>query len=167
MPSDKYGTYVTKYNAGGSGDNIVPDGYIKTVEKVWMDTYTGASLTATKGGIDIAILPLNKKIVDIVCMIETTASQTSGTVSIGWNEDALANHGALFTPVAIAHNLTVTSISLHGGCIGGGALATGITGANKSSAFQTVTAGTRTTIQLQFNNWTMTFSSIKTIVRYT
>ena len=29
---------VAKYNAGGSGDNIIADGYIKTVEKVWIDS---------------------------------------------------------------------------------------------------------------------------------
>jgi hypothetical protein len=157
---------VTKYNAGGSGDNIVADGYIKTVEKVWLDSFSTASLTGTKASIDIAVLPLNKKIVDVVCMIETSASQTSGTISLGWSEDALASYGVLFPATAVAHNLTISTVSLQGGMPGGGAVAAGYA-PGKVSALQTVTAGTRTTISLQFNNWTMTFTSIKTIVRYT
>lgn len=59
-------TYVTKYDAGGSGDNIVPDGFIKTVEKVWIDTYTFASSLASSSSILIARIPKNKKITDIV-----------------------------------------------------------------------------------------------------
>ena len=65
MASAQQAINVTKYNAGGSGDNIVPDGYIKTVEKIWMDSFTTASITGTKASIDIAVLPLNKKIVGI------------------------------------------------------------------------------------------------------
>jgi hypothetical protein len=166
MPTDKRAGNVTKFVAGGSGDNIVPDGYIKTVEKVWLDSYTGASITGTKGSIDIAILPLNKKLVDVVCLIETTASQTSGSIGLGWSEDAIANQGALFASTPIAHNLTTSTISLQGGLLGGGAVASGFAGP-KAGALQTVTDGTRTTISLQFNNWTMSFSTIKTIVRYT
>lgn len=58
---------VTKYVAGGSGDNIIPDGFIKTVEKVWLDTYT-FSTSATIGTgmvIDIAVIPQGKKITGI------------------------------------------------------------------------------------------------------
>ena len=55
-------TYLTKYFAGGSGDNIIPDGYIKTVEKIWMDTYTLA-FTNTLTAIAIAEIPENKKII--------------------------------------------------------------------------------------------------------
>jgi hypothetical protein len=156
---------VTKYNAGGSGDNIVADGYIKTVEKVWLDSFSTASLTGTKASIDIAILPLNKKIVDVVAIIETTASQTSGTISLGWSEDALASYGTLYPASTICHNLTTTTISLQGGVMGVGTAAGYVTG--RAGALQTVTTGTRTTISLQFNNWTMSFSTIKTIVRYT
>lgn len=166
MPTDKVAANLTKYNAGGSGDNIVSDGYIKTVEKVWMDSYTGASITTTKGAIDIAILPDNKKIVDIICFVETSASQTSGSLAIGFASDALANQGTLFPTTAIAHNLTASTIGLSVGLLGGGAVAAGWSGA-KASAFQWVISGTRTTIQLQFNNWTMSFTTVKTIVRYT
>lgn len=166
MPTDKVAANLTKYNAGGSGDNIVADGYIKTVEKVWMDVYSGAAITSTKGSIDICTLPDNKKIVDIICMVETSASQTSGSLAIGWSTDAIANQGALFPTTAIAHNLTVSTIGISVGLLGGGAVAAGWASA-KASAFQTVISGTRTTVQLQFNNWTMSFTTVKTIVKYT
>ena len=166
MPTDKVAANLTKYNAGGSGDNIVADGYIKTVAKIWMDSYTSASITSTKGSIDICTLPLNKKIVDIVCYVETSASQTSGSMAIGWSEDSLANQGAIFPTTAIAHNLTASTIGLSVGLLGGGAVAAGWAGA-KASAFQFVTTGTRTTIQLQFNNWTMSFTTVKSVVYYT
>ena len=39
---------LTKYDNGGTGDNIIPDGYIKTVEKVWIDTYTYSATTRNK-----------------------------------------------------------------------------------------------------------------------
>lgn len=81
-------TNVTKYDAGGTGDNIIPDGFIKSVEKVWIDTYTFSS-TATIGIntiIDIAKVPAGKKLVSIEVW-GLSASQISATstnaVSIG------------------------------------------------------------------------------------
>jgi hypothetical protein len=79
---------VTKYDAGGSGDNIIPDGFIKSVEKVWIDTYV-FSTSATIGTgmvIDIAKIPVGKKITGIE-VYGLAAAQISATstnaVSIG------------------------------------------------------------------------------------
>lgn len=60
-------TNVTKYVAGGTGDNIIPDGFIKTVEKVWLDTYVFSSAATIGTGmvIDIAVVPVGKKITGI------------------------------------------------------------------------------------------------------
>jgi len=61
------GTNVTKYDAGGSGDNIISDGYIKSVEKVWIDSYTlGTSGLTSATSICIGILPENARLTDIV-----------------------------------------------------------------------------------------------------
>jgi hypothetical protein len=60
------GTNVTKYDAGGSGDNIIDDGFIKTVEKVWVDSYTCSATIASSSSILIARIPKNKKVTDIV-----------------------------------------------------------------------------------------------------
>lgn len=154
---------VTKYQAGGSGDNTIADGYIKTVEKVWLDSYTIA-FTNTNSTIDIAVLPENKKITAIEAYIYTTAAQTSGTVSIGFSTDA--NIGSLLAPTTITHNLTVTTISLWGGGLNQQNLTTAEQ-FGKLDGFQLVTGGTQVTVSLKLNNWTMTTGTVKTIVRYT
>lgn len=57
---------VTKYDNGGSGDNYIADGYIKSVEKIWMDTYTiGTSTIASSDSILIGKVPKGKKLVSI------------------------------------------------------------------------------------------------------
>ena len=156
-------TYVTKYQAGGSGDNYIPDGYIKTVEKVWVDSYTIA-FTNTNTTIDIAVLPLNKKIVGIDAYIYSTVSQTSGTVSIGFSTDASVN--TFLAPTSLTHNNTVTTISLWGK----GVSTQNLTPAEQFgtlAGFQYVTTGTAVTVSLKLNNWTMTTGTVKTVVRYT
>lgn len=157
---------VTKFNAGGSGDNIIADGYIKTVEKVWIDSYTIA-FTNTNTTIDIAVLEANKKITSINVEIETTASQTSGTVSIGFASDALAagSHNAFLAPTTITHNGTRSSIILPSGIISDGTVV--VYGHGALGGFQKVLDGTATTISIKLNNWTMTTGTVKTIVRYT
>lgn len=163
---------VTKVNAGGSGDNIVADGYIKTVEKVWIDSYTIA-FTGTNDTIHIAKLDENKKITSIVVEIETSASQTNGTVSIGYSVDAtndLAPTGVsnFLAPVTITHNATSSTLMLPGGSITGGTPTSAtVTLTAVLAGFQGVTSGTQTTIAVKLNNWTMTTGTVKTIVRYT
>lgn len=154
---------VAKYNLGGSGDNIVADGYIKTVEKIWMDSYTIA-FTNTNTTIDIAILPANKKITSIAVIVETSASQTSGTISLGFSTDAAVD--TFLAPTTITHNLTISSVSLPQSNVLGQAVAMGQL-SGKIGGFQKVTSGTQTTISVKLNNWTMTTGTVKTIVRYT
>lgn len=165
---------VTKFNAGGSGDNIIADGYIKTVEKVWIDSYTIA-FTGTNDTIHVAKLDENKKITGVVVEIYTTVSQTSGTVSIGYSVDAtndLAPTGVsnFLAPYTITHNLTRTSIAIPGVGLLNSSNYTGV-GLTIAYAvmagFQAVTSGTQTTIAVKLNNWTMTTGTVKTIVRYT
>lgn len=156
---------VAKYNLGGSGDNIVADGYIKTVEKVWIDSYTIA-FTNTNTTIDIAVLPPNKKITSIVALIDTTVSQTNGTVSIGFSTDASVN--TLLPATTVTHNLTRSGIVLPSGNILGTVVAAlGQLDNFVAAGFQLVTGGTQVTVSLKLNNWTMTTGTVKTIVRYT
>lgn len=81
-------TYKTKYDAGGTGDNIIPDGYIKSVEKVWVDTYVFSSSATIGTGmvIDIAVIPAGKKIqgIEVWGLAAASISATStNAVSIG------------------------------------------------------------------------------------
>lgn len=163
---------ATKYFAGGSGDNIIADGYIKTVEKVWIDSYTIA-FTNTLTAIVICDLPDNKKVTGIVVDIATTASQSNGTISIGYQQDttdilATAGVSEFLAPTTLTHNLTRTVIALPGFITYAGPTTTSATTAvGVQAGFQTVTTGTNTTIAVKLNNWTMTSGTIKTIVRYT
>ena len=161
-------TYVAKFNAGGSGDNIVPDGYIKTVEKVWLDTYT-MDFTLTRATIDIAVIPPNKKITSIDIDILSTYSITTGTVAVGFSTDAsidsfltetvIINGGVdlsrttIHLPGAWHQKATTTSSTIAWGAIAG---------------FQKVTGGTQTTISLRLDDWVIgSVGTIRTAVRYT
>ena len=75
-------TNVTKYIAGGTGDNIIPDGFIKSVEKVWLDTYVFSSAATIGTGmvIDIAVIPVGKKLVGVEIW-GLSAAQISATSS--------------------------------------------------------------------------------------
>lgn len=164
-------TYMTKYNAGGSGDNIVPDGYIKSVEKVWIDTYT-IGFTNTLTAIAIAELPPNKKVVSIDIEIYSSLTQTSGTVSVGFLYDAanvLATGGCadFLAPTTLTSAATRTSISLPFGLVQCPTATSSTITPGVLAGFQKVTDGTATTIAIKLNNWIMTTGTIKTVVRYT
>ncbi len=79
-------TNMTKYAAGGSGDNIIPDGFIKSVEKMWLDNYVYSSAATIGTGmiIDIAQIPQGKKITGIeVYGIGPLSATSTNAVSIG------------------------------------------------------------------------------------
>ena len=81
-------TNVTLYDLGGSGDNIVPDGFIKTVEKVWVDTLVFSSALTIGIGmiVDVAKIPKGKKITGITVhgLNEAQVGTLSNTtISIG------------------------------------------------------------------------------------
>lgn len=156
---------VTKYDAGGSGDNVISDGYIKAVEKVWIDSYTMAQ-TDTKTTIVLANLPANKKVTSIDILIETTASQTDGTISLGFSTDAAVN--TLIAAATLTHNLTKSTISFPFGTYSQAtATSSTLLGQAVDSGFQFVTGGTQTSIALLLNNWTSSTGTIKSVVRYT
>jgi len=60
-------TQVTKYDAGGSGDNYIADGYIKSVEKIWSDSYSLATgVIGSDDSLNIGFVPKNKKIHEVI-----------------------------------------------------------------------------------------------------
>ena len=151
---------VTKYDAGGSGDNIIADGYIKTVEKIWMDSYVWDLSTVTKGTIDIAVVPSNKKLTSIEVQILTAVSQSGGTLSLG----NAGNITAFMPQTTITAAVTCTTFSLPLGFRANELIAN--YSAIENAFFQFVTNGTTGTIRLGFNNWIQTSGTVKTIVRY-
>lgn len=157
---------VTKVNAGGSGDNIVGNHVIKTVEKVWLDNYTlTGNITLTNTTIAIAQLPEGALLTSVDVIINTSVSQTGGTLGLGFASEAdAANWGSLMAETTITHDNTTTTISFPRG------LTVNLNAGNglpKISGFQVEATGTKSTIALKLNNWTMSTGTVKTVVRYT
>jgi hypothetical protein len=166
-------TYVAKFVAGGSGDNVVPDGYIKSVEKIWMDTYTIA-YTNTNTTVVIAEIPTNKKITSIYVDILGALTFSNATISIGYVQDAATCISAtgvddFMVATVVSHNLTRCCISLpYPGIFMESVTTTSSTvSPSKFAGFQAVTEGTNTTIGIKINNYVGTTGTIKSIVRYT
>jgi hypothetical protein len=162
---------LAKFELGGSGDNIIPDGYIKTVEKVWIDTYTIA-FTNTLTAIAICEVPENKKIVSIDIEIYTSITQSSGTISVGYMYDAanvLATGGCsdFLAATTLTSAATRTSISLPFGLVQIPTATSATITPGVLAGFQAVTGGTKTTVAIKLNNWIMTTGTIKSVVRYT
>lgn len=161
------GANQTKFDAGGSGDNIIANGQIRAVEKVWLDNYTLTGvITLTNTTISIANLPEGATLVDICVVVATSISQSSGTIGLGWATDAdAANWGSIMSETNISHDRTVSSVSLYGG-IGSNLILAG-DNAVKIAGVQQAASGTRNTIAIKLNNWTMSTGTLKTMVRYT
>lgn len=81
---------VTKYDAGGTGDNLIESGMIFSVEKIWADSYTFTSALVKDDTYVIARIPPGKTITDvIVCypLLSTDTVLTGSTLSVGTNDD--------------------------------------------------------------------------------
>ena len=71
----------------------IPDGLIKAIQKVWIDTYVFSSAIPTGTTVDIAVLPKNKKINSVVLTfpsLSTEAAGTGTTISIGVRNNTTA-----------------------------------------------------------------------------
>ena len=154
------GTYVTKSVAGGSGDYIIPDGYVKSVEKCWIDSYLSTTDLSTACCITIADLPAGKKITSIDITIETLDSQSIGAISLG----TVSSTTRFMAATAINHALSYSTISWPTG----GVSATDAAGqleVGKPAEWPGITDGSDICICLDY--WTMTYANITSIVRYT
>ena len=155
------GANLTKYNAGGSGNNIISDGYIKTVEKVWMDSFAltaaGTSVISTADTLAIASIPPNKKITDVIVTFPSALTPTTATINVGTSSDT-DKFIAAAVPVAEA------------GAAGGQATRT-VVRMNNTDGFQYVTTGSvNTIIYLSIGviaTTSPTVGTIKTVVKYT
>ena len=76
---------ATLYNAGGSGDNLIPDGYVRTVEKIWLDyfTYGTATSPSTSDTLLIGYIPANKKIIGCDVVLPVGYAPTTSTINVG------------------------------------------------------------------------------------
>jgi hypothetical protein len=91
------GVNVTKYDAGGSGDNIISDGYIKTVEKVWIDTYAVDAAIASTTSIHIAKIPAGKKLTDVIVYLPVLGAAGQSTSTMRCSTTVIGNAGTAGT----------------------------------------------------------------------
>jgi hypothetical protein len=149
------GTYVTKYDAGGSGDNIIPDGYIKSVEKVWIDTYafTSANTIGSTLVIECAVIPKGKKITGVTVQGLGAVASTTVTLAIGTKiiSTAVTNATALLAATVIGSSSQTLGMPLQ---------------ANVNLPLET-TADTKVILSFGAASMTVTSGTITTIVRYT
>ena len=152
---------VTKFDAGGSGDNYISNGLIKSVEKVWIDTYT-YSAAATIGAatnLEIAVIPEGRKITGIsVNVLGLDASSTS-TLTIGTKIASGATHATLFM-----------AATRFGGTVGNDIVA-GLQGvkwlhADSANLPYTLTGGTNRITVSFLASASVTVGTITSIVRY-
>lgn len=94
---------VTKYDNGGSGDNYIADGYIKSVEKVWLDTYTATAVAiGTDDSICIGKVPKGKKITAIeVSLPALNPTSTLCTIFIDTGATILMTAGSTYFGAAL------------------------------------------------------------------
>lgn len=159
MPTVK-AVNVTKYDAGGSGDNIVEDGYIKTVEKVWIDTYTYSSAKTIGANLALVIaeIPESKKITGISVNVAGMDTVTTSTLTIGLMNTAGVTNSTIFQAAVR--------------CGGSTELAAGsgkVTWINASSANlpYVCTGGTNKVIVTFLASSDVTSGTIYSVVRYT
>lgn len=154
---------VTKYTATGSegsGDNYIPDGYIKSVEKVWIDTYTCAAALPSTTSIHIGKVPKGKKITDVIVYLPVlSGAATTGTVNCTTTIVGAGTVGTLGylvvngLGVQAANLATVTTLRL-----------------NHTGALQEVTADSDVYIVIDANagvGTTITAGTIRSIIKYT
>ena len=154
------GANVTKYDAGGTGDNIIAEGYIKSVEKVWIDSYTYASAATIGAGLQIqlAVLPQGKVVTGIDLNVTGLTATTTHTVSLG---TILEN--------SVSNTTIFMAATRCGGTVGSDTV-TGSQGVKWLKANGTLpyalTGGVNRIIAVFSASATVTVGTIRSIVRY-
>jgi hypothetical protein len=155
-----YGDTVAKYDAGGSGDNYISDGYIKSVEKIWMSAITiGTTALTTADTVVIARIPPNKKITSVEAFypaLTTENGLTGSTLAIGviGDVDKFINNVEITVPTALSKYADNTTYA----CM------------NNADGMAYVTTGSTTTaiiLSIGRKASETTSCTIRTIVRYT
>ena len=148
---------VTKYDSGSEAStSYIADGYIKTVEKIWLDTYVFSAAIPSSAQLTIARIPKNKKItgIDIIFgALCSTASGTCTTISLG----IASNTGCFLSAGEAASGIGRLSANIAGS-----------TGAS-TAGLPYVTTSESTAVVATFERiaTTTTAGTITTIVRYT
>lgn len=74
---------ATKYVSGPALNNTIPDGNVKTVEKLWVDSFAFTSVLTTADTLVIAYIPKFKKIMGVDVYLPSGFAPTSATINVG------------------------------------------------------------------------------------
>jgi len=104
---------ITKYDAGGSGDNYIADGYIKSVEKVWIDSYAiGTTTLGSDDSIAIGVVPKGKKLTEVVVFLPALlAAVSAATVFLDTGATMLMTAANTFLGSMQADGFATTTIN--------------------------------------------------------
>lgn len=159
-------TNATLYNLGGSGDNLIPDGYIRSVEKIWLDSYVystaSTALLTTADTVLIGYIPANKKIVGCEVFLPATFLPTGATINVGPSYST-----ALFISSSTAYIGANSNVCRMNNPAGMGFVVTSSTTATSGGTVQTFV---NTAVYLSIGVsavTTPTAGTITTILRYT
>lgn len=167
-------TNVALYNLGGSGDNLIADGYVRCTEKIWLDSYVystaSAALLTTADTVLIGYIPANKKIIGCEVYLPATFAPTNSAISVGpsYSTALLITSSTAYVVASFA--LTTSAVALN--CVrlnnplGMGFVVTSSTSAVSGGTIQTFV---NTAIYMSFSVaiTAPTAGTITTILRYT
>ena len=152
---------VTKYDVGGP-ENIIQDGLIKSVEKVWCDDIAFTAVVVKDDTYVIARIPPGKRITDvIVCypVMTTAALLTGSTLAVGTNDDLDKFIDDVDISTFVARSDKTLSLDNY----------YTMARMNNADGFQYLTTGSTFTpivLSLGRQNSTTASGTIKTIVKY-
>ena len=157
---------ATQYSllvSGGSGSNYIPDGYIRTVEKIWLDSFAFTAVLTTADTVAIGTIPANKKIVGVEVMFPQASTPTSTMViNVGPSYATTALISGATIPTTLTPNVYKFTQNQNMGYV--------ITSGTSAVSGGTITTFVNTPIYLSISGTALvapTAGTIYTILRYT
>ena len=107
-------TNSTLFNLGASGDNMIMDGYVRAVEKVWIDSYLfGATLMTTSDTLLIGYVPANKKIVGVEVYVPQSLTPTTCAICVGISGSTSLFISSSTAYIVASFALTTSAVALN------------------------------------------------------
>ena len=166
-------TNVASFNLGGSGDNLIPDGYIRATEKVWIDSYVfntaSTALMTTSDTLAIGIIPANKKIVGVEVVIPSTWAPTNCAINVGMSYSTallISNSTAYIISAPSLGTISLNKVTINQ--VGGQNFI--LTSSTSSVSGGTILTNTNQTVYLSLTGANLTAptsGTLQTIIRYT
>jgi len=165
-------SYSTLYQAGASGDNMIPSGYVKAVEKVWIDSYiyntASTLLMTTADTLIIGYVPANSKIVGVEVYVPNTFAPSTCLFNVGpsYSTSILISSAVVTFSAPTAGTVTQNKVTMNNQA----GFAYVVTASTTTVSGGTFVINQMTPIYLSFSGVALTAptaGTISTIIRYT